>query len=276
MSATCHQCGQVMDPGVACTKATYGDFADGITRERIPYRADAPHPCRDCGTPPGGLHHPGCDNELCPGCREQAISCDCAWWWDEVVVGDVPIEVAGIDPAGSSFESFVVVTKLRDGTMLVRKEVVNEFRSDLAEEGPDHDPVSAGYSKDTLDLALAVLTARRGACVHDERDPAWCPTHRWYWPWPWDPSVPTCGALDYDIDVAAAAIEAVLPALRERVARRVIEDDSWIDRVGAEWSADCTARGMWAPWPPRSGGRTAAFLAIMRRAIAAHIREGDI
>lgn len=38
--------------------------------------------CPDCNTPPGGFHHPGCDDERCPrghvtmdGYLEQAISC---------------------------------------------------------------------------------------------------------------------------------------------------------------------------------------------------------
>ncbi len=33
--------------------------------------------CRDCGTPPGGIHHPGCCVERCPGCRGQALGCPC-------------------------------------------------------------------------------------------------------------------------------------------------------------------------------------------------------
>jgi hypothetical protein len=34
-------------------------------------------PCGDCGTPPGGVHHPGCCLELCPVCRGQALGCPC-------------------------------------------------------------------------------------------------------------------------------------------------------------------------------------------------------
>jgi hypothetical protein len=39
--------------------------------------------CRDCATPQGGLHHPGCDAERCPRCLGQAISCGCRWQGDE-------------------------------------------------------------------------------------------------------------------------------------------------------------------------------------------------
>jgi hypothetical protein len=38
--------------------------------------------CHDCGVPLRGLHHPGCDMEMCPRCRGQLISCGC---WEDVV-----------------------------------------------------------------------------------------------------------------------------------------------------------------------------------------------
>jgi hypothetical protein len=38
--------------------------------------------CRDCATPQGALHHPGCDTERCPRCLGQAISCGCKWEGD--------------------------------------------------------------------------------------------------------------------------------------------------------------------------------------------------
>jgi hypothetical protein len=34
-------------------------------------------PCRDCGCPPGGVHHPGCCVECCPACLGQALGCPC-------------------------------------------------------------------------------------------------------------------------------------------------------------------------------------------------------
>jgi len=33
--------------------------------------------CPDCGTPLGGVHHPGCCVERCPSCRGQALGCRC-------------------------------------------------------------------------------------------------------------------------------------------------------------------------------------------------------
>lgn len=35
-----------------------------------------PWPCPDCGCPPGGMHHLGCDIEACPCGRGQAIACE--------------------------------------------------------------------------------------------------------------------------------------------------------------------------------------------------------
>ena len=40
-------------------------------------------PCHDCNTPLGGYHHPGCDNERCPICGGQLISCDCEFDLEE-------------------------------------------------------------------------------------------------------------------------------------------------------------------------------------------------
>jgi hypothetical protein len=34
-------------------------------------------PCRDCRTPIGGVHHPGCCVERCPACLGQALGCPC-------------------------------------------------------------------------------------------------------------------------------------------------------------------------------------------------------
>jgi hypothetical protein len=33
--------------------------------------------CHDCNVLAGGRHHPGCDNERCPRCSGQLISCSC-------------------------------------------------------------------------------------------------------------------------------------------------------------------------------------------------------
>ena len=41
------------------------------------------HPCGDCCAPVGGVHHHGCDVELCPRCGQQSISCECVWDGEE-------------------------------------------------------------------------------------------------------------------------------------------------------------------------------------------------
>lgn len=78
--AVCNWCDQEMtgkEP-VACVTPTYE--IEGQTYQRLPYLPDYGPPdqkCHDCHTPPGGLHHPGCDDERCPNCGGQAISCSC-------------------------------------------------------------------------------------------------------------------------------------------------------------------------------------------------------
>ncbi len=36
-----------------------------------------PSRCHDCRAQTGQLHHPGCDEEECPRCHGQSISCGC-------------------------------------------------------------------------------------------------------------------------------------------------------------------------------------------------------
>jgi len=74
--AECFACRQEMTEKVSCTVEIFADFVDG-ERRRFPYPEDEEWECHDCMVLPGGLHHPGCDNERCPRCLGQAISCDC-------------------------------------------------------------------------------------------------------------------------------------------------------------------------------------------------------
>jgi hypothetical protein len=46
-------------------------------QERRPRHRFEPEECRDCGTPLGGVHHPGCCIERCPACHGQALGCPC-------------------------------------------------------------------------------------------------------------------------------------------------------------------------------------------------------
>jgi hypothetical protein len=71
--ALCEWCKQEMLSAATCTGNP--PFAvDGTTYYPIAAEED----CGDCGVSAGGLHHPGCDIELCPCCGEQRLYCICA------------------------------------------------------------------------------------------------------------------------------------------------------------------------------------------------------
>ncbi|HSL58462.1 MAG TPA: hypothetical protein VK866_11520 [Acidimicrobiales bacterium] len=71
--AVCDWCDQEMTRNVSCTVTAF--HRSGIAHPLPPNRSQ--RPCGDCGTPPRGFHHPGCDMAQCPLCRGQAISCGC-------------------------------------------------------------------------------------------------------------------------------------------------------------------------------------------------------
>jgi hypothetical protein len=80
--AMCPQCeGEMMDE-ISCLSEPIpigGDFFEPIRwgDERGSSRWVIDFPCRDCRTPIGGVHHPGCRVERCPACLGQALGCPC-------------------------------------------------------------------------------------------------------------------------------------------------------------------------------------------------------
>lgn len=54
-------------------------FVKGGEAPAVPWQPPdgAEERCPDCNVAPGGFHHPGCDQEPCPRCGGQMISCDC-------------------------------------------------------------------------------------------------------------------------------------------------------------------------------------------------------
>ena len=80
--AICSHCGGEMTEGISCLTdpviiggRAYAPIPWG--QELRPRHRYEPEECRDCGTPLGGVHHPGCCMERCPACHGQAIGCDC-------------------------------------------------------------------------------------------------------------------------------------------------------------------------------------------------------
>ena len=70
--AICEWCKQEMFTATTCT-ANSPLFVDAKSYAPVPADED----CGDCGVSAGGLHHPGCDIEICPCCGEQRIYCAC-------------------------------------------------------------------------------------------------------------------------------------------------------------------------------------------------------
>ena len=80
--AICAHCGGEMTEGISCLTdpVMIGGKAYSPIRwgqEPRPRHRYEPEECRDCGTPMGGVHHPGCAMERCPACHGQAIGCGC-------------------------------------------------------------------------------------------------------------------------------------------------------------------------------------------------------
>ena len=72
-TATCPACDQMMTPDASCLPFIVDEA--GKKFERVRYQPEEYHMCWDCGTAPGKFHHMNCDQERCPKCGGQLLSC---------------------------------------------------------------------------------------------------------------------------------------------------------------------------------------------------------
>jgi hypothetical protein len=75
--AICKWCKKEMTLAAGCTVRSV-PFLDGVSRPRIKWLAPKEGVrCPDCGAQDQHYHHLPCDQEECPVCGGQLISCDC-------------------------------------------------------------------------------------------------------------------------------------------------------------------------------------------------------
>lgn len=75
--AVCDACNQEMMTADRCERDVEIEYPDRRRWLVIRYPAIRSNRCRDCNVQPGSMHHPGCDDERCPRCKGQLISCGC-------------------------------------------------------------------------------------------------------------------------------------------------------------------------------------------------------
>ena len=79
--ASCKYCGLTKFSSKGCIGQPF-EFNDGKTIKPLKYGEDRNYEilhtaCPGCGCHKGYYHHPGCNQEVCPVCGKQAISCHC-------------------------------------------------------------------------------------------------------------------------------------------------------------------------------------------------------
>ena len=79
--AICKDCKQEMMDSVGCTM-THFMRPNGVGVERIKYSGYERGDCPDCTATDDHYHHLGCDQEKCPFCYGQFLSCNCTQWID--------------------------------------------------------------------------------------------------------------------------------------------------------------------------------------------------
>jgi hypothetical protein len=76
--AKCSRCKMEMcdSSTKTCEAYKFVEFLDGTKMTPVPYSPpDSNIRCHDCGVAAGGLHHVGCDMEICPRCGGQFLGC---------------------------------------------------------------------------------------------------------------------------------------------------------------------------------------------------------
>jgi hypothetical protein len=82
--ARCEVCGkQMRSPTVTtCSRDKRRELGpmvfEGVEYQPVPFDVNGPlERCPDCSVLKGGIHHFGCDQDKCPVCGGQFISCGC-------------------------------------------------------------------------------------------------------------------------------------------------------------------------------------------------------
>lgn len=76
--AICQACHLEMLSADDCPANRFLKYDDGGVLPSSTYHFDDPYGrCSDCGIKHGNYHHPHCDIEQCPRCKDQLLSCDC-------------------------------------------------------------------------------------------------------------------------------------------------------------------------------------------------------
>jgi hypothetical protein len=80
----CRNCKKEMSDAsvMTCEANASVEYPDGKALQAVPYDPKRLHlpnwfRCPDCNVVPGGKHHSNCDQEYCPKCGGQLISCAC-------------------------------------------------------------------------------------------------------------------------------------------------------------------------------------------------------
>jgi hypothetical protein len=100
--AVCDWCHREMTTAASCSVDAL--HRNGRRFDLRPYGDDSSRTsgaaCGDCGVRHGGWHHPGCDVQPCPVCRNQLMSCGCRFDEDEPEVDFSLAEPLGVDGNG--------------------------------------------------------------------------------------------------------------------------------------------------------------------------------